>query len=67
MDDSARRLAQLLDLLDESVVIRPNGDTFQVVRENGSVRCLPVDVHALAGRRRPATIGQPVNRSPLSS
>lgn len=64
MDDAATRLANLLALLDDSVVIRPNGDTFQVVRENGVLRCLPVDVDALVGSRRRPAILRPVPRVP---
>jgi len=66
VEDLATRLADLLDLLDESVVIRPNGDTFQVVRENGAVRFVPVDVDALVGARPRVAVLRPVPRFPLA-
>jgi len=66
MEDLATQLANLLDLLDDSVVIRPNGDTFQVVRENGAVRYLPIDVDALVGSRPPSAVLRPVSRFPLA-
>jgi hypothetical protein len=66
VDDPAMRLANLLELLADSVVIRPNGDTFQVVRENGTVRCLPVDVDALVSYRPRSAIARPVPRFPLA-
>ena len=58
--DPAMRLADLLDLLDDCVVVRPNGDTFQVVRENGGVRCLPVDVDALVASRPRSALARPL-------
>jgi hypothetical protein len=64
VDDAATRLAVLLDLLDDSVVIRPNGDTFQVVRENGAVRYVPIDVDALVGSRPRSAVPRPVPRFP---
>jgi len=66
VNDAATRLADLLDLLDDSVVIRPNGDTFQVVRENGAVRYLPIDVDALVGSRPRSAVPRPVPRFPLA-
>ena len=65
VDDPATRLANLLDLLADSVVIRPNGDTFQVVRANGATRFLPIDVEALVRRRLRSEVPRPVPRFPL--
>ena len=66
VDDAALRLADLLDLLDDSVVIRPNGDTFQVVREDGVIRYLPIDVDALVRSGRRSAVRRPVTRFPLA-
>lgn len=61
VEDLSHQLAVLLDLLDDSVVVRPNGDTFKVVRLNGALGYLPVDVAALIRDREMAT------RRPLPS
>ena len=65
VDDAALRLADLLDLLNDSVVIRPNGDTFQVVREDGVVRYLPIDVNALVQSGQRSAVRRPATRLPL--
>jgi len=66
VDDAALRLADLLDLLNDSVVIRPNGDTFQVVLQDGMVRYLPIDVDALVRSGRRFAVRRPVTRFPLA-
>ncbi|HTJ59854.1 MAG TPA: hypothetical protein VL333_01545 [Candidatus Saccharimonadales bacterium] len=47
VEDLAIELAKLFDLLENSVVVRPDGEAFQVVRVNGALRYLPVDLDAL--------------------
>lgn len=49
----AAELAHLVELLEDAVVVRPNGDTFQVVRQRDALRYVTVDPAALAHQRWP--------------
>ena len=66
MEDLVTQLAHLLELMEDSVVVRPNGDAFQVVRVNGALRYLPVDVEALIRDSRLSSPRWPAPQSSLS-
>ena len=56
-------------LLDGSVIVRPNGDTLQIVRVNGALRYVPVDVEALVrySRMVASAAQRPANRCPADT
>jgi hypothetical protein len=56
-----------LRLLDGSVIVRPNGDTLQIVRVNGALRYVPVDVEALVRYSRMVALRRPAARQSLPS
>jgi len=67
VEDLATQVAKLLDLLEDSVVVRPNGDAFQVVRVAGGLRYLPVDVAALVRDGHLRSPRRPAPHPPLLS
>ena len=51
-------IGHLLEILEDSVVVRPNGETLQIVRDQASLRYVTVDAQALvrkAGSKARAT------------